>query len=201
MSYRRLAKVITVMFLGLFAAGCSRSKPARFYVLAPLSRSEVSKEKTLADRSDVIGIGPVELPEYIDRPQMVIRLSDQRLELAEFDRWAEPLKASFPRTVAENLSTLLSTEGVVNLPSKSVTALSHRIAVEVIRFDGSPGESATLIARWTILNAEGKDIVPLTRSEYIVETQAPGFEGLAKAMSKAVADLCREIATAMAAVI
>ena len=72
--------------------GCGRSIPPRFYVLSPLPRGQ---QVSAPDKPLVIGIGPVELPPYLDRPQIVSRPDANRIALAEFDRWAEPLASSF----------------------------------------------------------------------------------------------------------
>ena len=59
-----------------------------------------------------IGVGPVHLPRYLDRPQIITRTKGTDLKLAEFHHWAEPLADTFMRVVSENLSTLVPTDRV-----------------------------------------------------------------------------------------
>jgi len=188
-----------VYLLGVVASlltGCGRSTPARFYVLSPLPRGE---QAVASDKPLVIGIGPVVLPPYLDRPQIVSRPDPNRLALAEFDRWAEPLASGFSRVLVENVSSLLGTERVVLLPWKHASNVKYRVAVNVIRFDGLPGKQASLTARWTVFGADGNELVPMRRSSILVKTQGSGFAGLTAAMSEAVASLGREIATVIRA--
>ena len=191
---------IGVCVLGLLAAffgGCARSKPTRFYILTSSPRSELAQREQASTEQLVIGIGPVKFPEYLDRPQIVSRTSGNRLNLAEFDRWAEPLGESFARTLTENLSGLLATERVVLLPWKGGGAADYRITMEVIRFDGRPGGEVSLIARWTLLGPDGNELAAPRRSQITASTRQPGYGGLAEAMSEAVGELGREIVTAI----
>ena len=58
---------------------------------------------TAAARGPVIGVGPITLPKYLDRPQIVSRASRNQLALGEFDRWAEPLQENVsPRAGRES---------------------------------------------------------------------------------------------------
>ena len=63
-------------------------------------------------------VGPVTLPGYLDRPQIVTRKGRDEIEPAEFDLWPEPLKSSVSRTLGENLATLLRTDRVAIFPSR-----------------------------------------------------------------------------------
>ena len=146
-----------------------------------------------------LAIGPVTFPGHLDRPQIVTRIGENRFVLAEFDRWAEPLVRSLPRVLAENLSTLLSTDRVIVIPRKTSTSIDYRITMDVIRFDGDLGKEVSLIARWAILDPDGNEIVLIKKSSFVVKTRREDYEGLAAAMSEAVGELSREIATAIRA--
>jgi len=179
---------------GLVCPGCAKSKPSRFYLLAAQATSDASSE---SGRSLTIALGPVTFPEYLDRPQIVTRSADHRLELAEFDRWAEPLKPGALRVLAENLATLLGTQRVTVIPQKEPAAIDFRVSLEVLRLDGKPGQSITLVTRWAVFRRDGTEAVPVTKSVHVVETSASGYEGFAAAMSDALARFAREIADAM----
>jgi len=49
------------------------------------------------------GVGPVTLPPYLDRSQIVMSDRANELNLAEFDQWAESLQTNFTRVLGENL--------------------------------------------------------------------------------------------------
>jgi uncharacterized lipoprotein YmbA len=87
--------------------GYTTTPPARFYVLSALPGGEAASPVAAAERGLAIGIGPVTFPKYLDRPQIVTSTSPYALNMAEFDRWAEPLESNFVRVLAENLALLI----------------------------------------------------------------------------------------------
>ena len=86
-------------------------------------------------RGVALGIGPVALPDYLDRPEIVTRSSGNELSLADFDQWAGRLEDNFTRVLAENLSSILETDRVSLYPWKSSTPVDFQVTVEVSRFE------------------------------------------------------------------
>lgn len=161
--------------------------PSRLYLLAALAEP--------ASRSDGpgLGVGPIRLARYLDRPQIVTRGPGPRIEVAEFDRWAEPLEESVARVLAENLSRQLGTDRVQRHPFRSGRAVELAVEVDVTRFDGEPGGAVVLEAWWRL---RGEDALLQRGSRIVEEAQGPGFDALAAAMSRALATLSRHIADA-----
>ena len=83
---------VGVIFILIIIGGCASTPPSRFYVLSPLQGDH--RQAKADDTCAAISVGPVELPDYVDRSQIVTRISPNKLYLAEFDQWAEPLKES-----------------------------------------------------------------------------------------------------------
>jgi uncharacterized lipoprotein YmbA len=190
-------KMAAVLILWLALAGCmlQRSAPNNFYMLTPLAPSAV---KPPADAGIiVIAIQEVQIPGYLDRPQIVTRLNDTEYKLAEFNRWTEGLGDTLTRVIAENLSRQLSSGSVQVFPAASSIPFDYRIEVEVIRLDGQLGHQATLIARWSILGHEEDDLIRLQRSEYQETVEDNTYKGLVLAQSRAVEKLSRDIADAI----
>jgi uncharacterized lipoprotein YmbA len=79
------------------------------------------------------------------------------------------------------------------------TPLDYTIAVEVVRFDGTPGGNVVLHAQWTIWEDGGKKILTTRSSAVEEQTGAESYEALVAAMSRAVAALSRDIAGAISA--
>lgn len=187
---------IALCLSSLMLFGCARSRPAKFYLLHPLQEAAAEK---LSARSLSIGVGPVDIPEYLDRPQMVIRISSGEVRLADFERWAEPLKANFPRVLGENLSQLLATDRISIFPWTGAPHIDYRVTVEVIRFDGAPGTAVLLDARWSLISEEAEKTLTQKKSVITIPAEGQDFGGLVAAQSKAVAALSREIAAAIMA--
>jgi uncharacterized protein len=194
----RMVGLLTVTSL-LVLAGCVRTQPARFYLLSPLPGAERMGEGQKATSHLMLTVGPVKLPQYLDRPQIVTRHTSNRLELAELDRWGEPLEDTFARVLAEDLSVLLATDKITIFPRTEVAKTDYQVIVEVIRFEGEPGGAASLHACWSIAAAGGEERILTRKSVREMATQSEGYEGLVAAQSALLGELSREIADAIGA--
>jgi uncharacterized lipoprotein YmbA len=190
---RRLTVVIRVA--ALLGLGACASTPSRFYVLNTLPASE-TVPATAADRGPVIGVGPITLPKYLDRPQIVTRASRHQLTLGEFDRWAEPLQDNISRVLAENLVRLIPTDHLLLHPWPRSATLDYQVTVEVRQFDGWVGGESTLLARWSLLDGAEHGLF-----NQMVHLHAPsgghGYDALVVVMNQLLETLSRDIATAI----
>lgn len=181
---------LSVMLL----AGCrGTSENARFYKLSSIvGLDEATKP---AGKGVAIGIGPIKFPDHLDRPEIVTRTSRNALQIGDFDRWAGSLREDFSRVLTENLSILLSTDYVFVFPWGKTIPLDYQVKVEVSRFDGELGKSATLIARWTVLESgEKKTLKSVRRSGITRPAEGKSYEAMVAALSRTVEELSREIA-------
>ncbi len=177
-------------------SGCARSPSSRFYLLDSLVNPASAQEgKTFSDNRCVsIGIGPVEIPDYLDRAQIVTHVTPNEIKLAEFDRWAESLKDNLTRVLAKNLSTLLCVKEISFFPWRREIPRDYRIEVKVIRFDGSPGDKVVLEAWWTLLSGDGKTLLQSKRSNFSEPANSRDYKTMVSAQSRNLASLSREIA-------
>jgi uncharacterized protein len=185
---------ICLMALG----GCASTQAARFYVLSALPGGGTASPVATAGRGLTIGIGPVTLPKYLDRPQIVTYTSPYALNVAEFDRWAEPLESTFVRVLAENLTLLIPTARFVVFPWPGSTPLDYQVTVEVSHFSGRLGGESALIANWSLFSEAGKEALGSRRARFSAVAGAPSYEAMVAALSQTVADLSRDIAAALA---
>ncbi len=185
--------VIGLLALAVCLSSCAgKSASSQFYVLSSLPQPGLS-----AAEGTVIGVFPVAMPDYLDRPQIVTRVSENEIKLDEFSRWAEPLKSSFTRALVQNLSSLLNTAKVINTTETTGSPQRLQVGVEVVQFDGSLGGEVVLIAKWGLFEREGKKLLLGKRSSLREPTGAPTYEALVAAQSRAVIALSREIAEAI----
>ena len=187
---------LVAALLGTALAGCSSAPPVTFYTLTAIpSTAAGSKAGTAA--YEVI-IGPVTLPETLDRPQLVTRVSDTRVDVLEQQRWAAPLKSEVPRVLAANLNQLLSDAAVTVEPQPSTGRPLWRVAVEIQRFDATPGSDVTVEALWSIQGAPGTE--PKIGYSVLREpVSGTGYDALVAAHTGAITALSREIAAAVQA--
>jgi uncharacterized lipoprotein YmbA len=177
--------------------GTGTQKPTDFYLLQPLN-SSVEARGVIAGEEFVLGVGPVRVQEYLNRPQIVTRTSTNEIKIHDFHYWGEPLSSNFTAILAQNLSILLSTDRTLIFPyrSKQELPLDYQVVVDVIRFDGEPGVKASLLAQYYILKFEGNERKQtVTRQTSFSKPLADkSFETLVATLSALVADLSREIA-------
>ena len=190
-----MALLLGIALVG--SAGCGHSKPSRFYTLASMKSPNGTFEGAPARQGDVVAIGPVTIPRYLDRPQMVTRSDRNEVRIAESERWAGSLAEDVSRVLIENLSVLLAGDNVVVLrwdqAALSSVPIKYRVGVEVLRFEGAVGGAVDLRARYTIHDVDGK---ALSVKESTVQERAsgPDYDALAAAMSRTLASASREIA-------
>lgn len=140
-----------VCALAPLLSGCASSPSSTFYVLTPIPEAAV-RSGDIAGGGLSVGIGPVVFPEFLDRPQIVSRAGDNRLELDEFHRWGGTVQDEFLRVWGENLTHLLGTSRILVLPSESRMPIDFRITGEVISFGGMSDDHAVLKVRWAVMD-------------------------------------------------
>ncbi len=189
--------VACVCVLNFF--GCGTSQPSHFYLLRAVSAASVSDLSETKPSSLSFGLGPVTLPKYLDRPQIVTKTSAHEVELAEFHKWAEPLSENVSHVLAENLSALLSTDRIEEYPWRSSISVDYQIVVDVLQFDGTKGGESVLVARWSLVGEDEQTIVTTKKTSFTQHPTSQEYEALVEAMSQNLMDLSREIALAIKA--
>ena len=139
----------------------------------------------------------MKIPQYLKRPQIVTRTSRNELEMAEFDKWAEPLEENFSRVLAENLAILLATDRIFSYPWKRDTPVDYQVAVEVSRFDAEARGNALLRGRWTLFGGPNQDVLLIRSMNFTEPTPKEDYRALVEALSRILEDLSREIAEAI----
>ena len=181
-----LALALLLIFATLLP-GCATTPETKLYLLAAMESGAPFAGE--AGQAPVIGLGPVKLPDYLDRSQIVYRVSENRLAAADFHRWAEPLAANVVRVLSENLAARFPASRILAYPWPKSEAPDYQLLVEVLRFDAGPDDAVHLIANWSV---QGWEAAP-RRADITVPTAAHDFETLVRSESEALLQLSREI--------
>ena len=192
--------LVTGLAAVLLVAGCvgtGQSPPSRFYILSSIESADTAAKTSSAFDGMGIGIGPVRLPAYLQRQQIVVRTSPNEIRLAEFDRWAEPLEHNFIHVLKENLSILLDTAIVVEPPLPKEANIEFQVVAGVSRFDAEPGRQVVLSVRWAVVRIKDERLLMVRKSTYSAPVHSAGIEEIVKAQSMTVADFSRDIAAAV----
>ena len=199
----RLRTVLALLAACLVAAGCASTLPSKFYTLTPMNAVNATAGVTPVEEGDVLAVGPVRLPDYLDRPQIMTRSEGNEIRMAETERWAGSLEEDVSRVLVENLSSLLSGKHVAvvrwSSAMQTMAPFQKRLAVEVLRFEGPLGGTVILKARYALLGPDGKQVI--SAGESIVREPASGsdYESLTAAMSRALATFSRDVDAAVLA--
>ena len=187
-----------MMFL---AGGCATTPPSQFYVLTPMERHAAAASTTTATSGNEIsvGVGPLQLADYLEGPQLVTRPTPNRLLIEEFHRWGGTLQGNLLTVLAKNLAMLLQSDQVARYPWDEPVDPDYRVRLDVLQFDGMLGRSVDLDTRWEIVGPGRSDRygLKLLRAGRVVHTEpvaGDSYEALVAAQSRAVAALSRELA-------
>ncbi|MGD9507854.1 MAG: membrane integrity-associated transporter subunit PqiC [Geminicoccaceae bacterium] len=189
-------RALTAASLTGALGGCAQTLPTDFYTLS------VSTEPTVAKRSAhglVIGLGPITLPQYLDRPDIVTREGANQMRLADLQKWAEPLEPLLTRIMAEDLYVLLDANDVIPIPQRGDVPLDRIVEVDISRFDADETGEVVFDARWRIYRGDNETLIVSGRSRLTEQgAPVPDYDAIVAAMSRAVGRASEEIAEAIA---
>lgn len=187
---RKLAAPMGILCLGLLLGCLGRSPSTSHYSMRPVPGSAVGGSSDMA-----VGLGPIDVPRYLQRPQMVTRLDGSELKFDEFERWAGGFEANVTSVLADDLSTRLGGAHVVLDPSNTALPLAFRVSVTFQEFVGRPGESLVMRALW-VIRSDGGDIA-FSDETRVDEPLGRGPEALVSAHDAALGRLADAIAAGL----
>jgi uncharacterized lipoprotein YmbA len=202
-----LTRLFRIFLAGVMAAsmsGCSYIAKAilapqkdisKFYLLTPTADTPATQASTQSTGGDfVIGLGPIKLPPYLDRPEIVTRMAPNRLELSKEDRWGESVQNGFTSAMNRDLAAQTSGAQIILFPWYNTVHIDMQVQIDVYRFETDGSGTATLSAKWTILDSAGKNIL-YTVESHLTQPSKPGdMTDSAAALSKTIGDLSGQIA-------
>jgi uncharacterized lipoprotein YmbA len=196
----RLLAVALLVAGGSSCVSLKRTAEARFFVLRPLVGPSTAAPPSPAY---LVGVRPVAIPGYIDRPQIVTWTGPGELRIDEFVRWGEPLDEGVTRTLVEDLLALLPEAQVIREPYPESVKPCCRVSVTLSAFGPQTGGLVRLDARWALLPPHDERpfvtrTVSLDRGPFAGAGGAAPDTGVAvEAMSALVGELARQIAPAI----
>ena len=189
---------------GLSLAGCGSLFPppqpnsSGIYLLtSPLKTADRQDQSRSAQIS--LGVGPVRLPGYLDRREILTRVAQSRLDVSQNDRWAEPLDENLTHVLAQNLSVLLGSDAVISYPWPIAKGPDYRVTVEVLQFECNSAREAQLSVRWWVIDRNHTGAAEVQESHLKRAATDRSTDASVAALSETVADLSRQIAQAVIA--
>ncbi len=185
----RLIKIIVpCLLLGACIFGTSQN--AKFYTQSTTPQMAVS-----ADFAAFVGVNRVQLPKYVDRPQMVTQRKDSaQVNISEYNRWVEPPAVLATRVITEDLSALLPAAQIKTNHIKG-ERFDWTISIEIVEINAVLGDKAEIVAWYTIKDKAGKTHTHQKFAAAVLIGKT--YDDLAKGYSELLAQLSHEIAGAL----
>jgi uncharacterized lipoprotein YmbA len=189
------ARIFASLAMIALLTGCVRtSPPAQFYLLESLRESSASAKNDEAS-SVVIVVGPIHIPKYADRPQMITAAGHHRYQLDEYHRWAERLDDNMVRVLVQNLGVLLPASQVLPGGPETPKHADLRVSVNILEFLVDTEDEAQLVAQWNIV--KNRTFVLSQKSSYRIPVLKKDPQARVAALNETLNRLSREIASAL----
>ena len=181
----------------LWAAACSflkpKSDPTQYFVLSS------DEGQPPHPSAQVVGIDRIELPEYLTRPELVTRTEANQLKISDYERWGEPLKDGFSRTLRTDLERQLGLGHAVAAPFDPTHRPAVTVDVEVRRFEKVTPEGAVLEATWTLRDSTSGPALETKAVRLVEPLPRSDTRATVAALSQALSKLASLIAQAVRA--
>ncbi len=177
----------------VLATGCATSTAPRYYRLV------AQAEPAPVAAGPAVIIGPFQLAEYLDRPQIVSQGSGNRVSVDDYERWAEPLDANLQAVVAANVGRLLGSDQVLEFPAQAILKDARRVSGRVVRFDVDAAGQAVLEVQWGIVDARGAVLQPGRVSRHAAPVPTNSTAARVGALNATVTAFSADVAAALQA--
>jgi uncharacterized protein len=202
-----LPRICAAVALAMSLAGCSYLAKAilapqkdisKFYLLTPTAdTAAATPASALGSNSNsdfTIGLGPIKIPPYLDRPEIVTRAAANRLELSKEDRWGESVQNGFTSAMERDLAAQAGTENIIIFPWYNTVHIDMQVQIDVYRFETDSQGIAHLSAKWTLLDSTGKNILYTVECTLTQQSKPGDTTDSVAALSRTIGDLSGQIA-------
>jgi uncharacterized lipoprotein YmbA len=181
-----------ILCLTLLLVACGSSPPSRHYVLTAHPATTPPSAETPS-----LGIGPIEVPQYLNRSNLVYNRDGNLLQVSATERWAEPLEDGLQRVISLNLASLVGTQNVRQFPWNANRIPDYAVKVQVLGLDANE-QQAQLLAEWLVYRPATSETVMRRISklqqpmdgggEFSPQQVAPAYSKLLYQLSQMIAE-------------
>jgi len=192
-----MSKLITLLLIAIVFSACSSSGPkTQYYSMFANTRPEshVIRNSVLA-----IGIGPIDLPEYVDHPGIVSATDSNKVVVSGYNAWAGDLKENMSRVIASNLSAAFELDQIWAFPWNNRIKPDYKIRLIFEEFSGIRGGEVKVVLRWMLVNKDGKTRLLAEKETIIKNTGSSSYNDYVAALNSALNELSNLIAAKVAA--
>ncbi|NNJ92161.1 MAG: membrane integrity-associated transporter subunit PqiC [Gammaproteobacteria bacterium] len=194
-------KLILIVAMILMLSGClsNNSKPASFYVLnADINQAPINNDK---EKAPAVEIAALHIPPYLDRKQIVIRQSENRLHFSESNRWGGKLRKNLSRVLVKNLSHLLQSSRIAAIPHSLPIKPQYQLEVTIIQFERNAQGYIELSVQWRLVKSANMSLVASATEDIVSEEliSADDYQSIVSAMSDTFARFSKTLAITIVA--
>jgi uncharacterized lipoprotein YmbA len=182
---------IIIVIGAMLLSACGKSQPVKYYTLDP---THEPPSGSVLPPDFAITVGPVMIPSMLDRALIVSRATGNNISFSEYHRWAGSLQKEIARVVAANIGEILGTDRVTPFTQENIFQPTHRVVINIERFDGRPQDELQLDATWSIKALKGQEPLVIHKSNIRQPLASAEYDELVEAHSKALALLSKDIA-------
>ena len=189
---KRLLKYLFLLCSIFIISSCAKSsKPVEYYMLD--ASVGIDNNQTLkGDDGPMIGLGPIRLPEYLDRFQMVVAVSENKYKLIDGHRWAEKLDQNISLALFKTLPSQLGTDRMIRYPWPQRPGVDFQVKIDILELNIDQDGRSQLIAQWSIKSRD-KTILN-KRSTFTAQASTTDIDKMVQAQSECLTKLGQDIA-------
>jgi len=193
---RRLCRwVVFPLLTTAVIAGCINTPLPDYYVLTPETGQVDLRDKM---PGIAVGIGPITIPETLNRSNIVTPRDSNQLVVAEYHRWSEPLRDNISRILITNLAARTSLDKLYAYPWLG-NDVDYQLRVDVLQMTGNLEDSVYLQVRWQVLTGTKPAKIIRTRiRDYREPVQKESYSSMVAAYSRTFATMTDNISTDLA---
>ncbi len=193
----KLLRCTLALLASLTLASCGHAPETHFYTLAPVGPDTMAPPVNA--HVIPVTLGQVNLPQILNRDQLIRRPSPDRVTILPFDRWAAPLDDDLSATLTVDLQQRLPPNSLIRSDGSPYDTSVGIIDLYIDRFDTDAAGHVTFDVAWTVTNGNPQKTL-LRRTEHIEQDAADGSSAaMVAAMSRSVAQLATQIAAGLPA--
>ncbi|HMP73525.1 MAG TPA: PqiC family protein [Kiritimatiellia bacterium] len=187
-----------VAIAGGLLIGCSTTPAPRLYVFAPRDGWQHVAVRDVESSDYTIRFAAIKLPAYLDRPQMVTRVSDNEIKIDQFNRWGIPLHQTILELLGGALAKNLPNAYVDVMTATSRQPPGYLVQVEIVRLDGFLGGPVELIAQWRVQRGGPSPATIVQKlGRYEQESATRSYDAYVDAIRHALVAMGDDIASAI----
>ena len=195
----KLSHLLGCAFICAMVTACVHdAKPVEFYRLSADVGLKQNAKFAVNSKEVIVGLGPVRIPEYLNRPQMMVAISDNQYSVSEEHRWAEKLDQNILLALYKALPAQLNTEHVLRYPWSQRQDINYQVSIDILDLTIDAQGQSQFMAQWSIKLKDKASVdkrfecsLPASSSDYalMVKVQSECLTQLGQAISKSLNEL------------